>query len=490
VEGISLDVLRSDAAQLKADEIALVRQRLAASATGNLRRASEAVLKAGTKRMEDDAYNGFMGAVTGAVRLKATDDGLRKLERGYRSHVITDGRPVDPYGKGGYSWAADHLANAGNSAHRGVPGFQQRLEQHGRRVAEALDKRTKWGRQIEAQIRAQYDRPVDERSQSRIDQRVQADIRALTTGGGATASAGGGGTAAFVVPQFIEEQFAIWRSPYRVICDQLNDEVALGPYGLEAYVPQVTAATSVTATSEGNAVSLGTPTAGYVSATVSQYSGGVELSQALVDRAGPGIMADVYVARQLKDQYGAQESIACIAAMTAGANTVTNNGSFKVVATSGVSGSMLDDIRKAKNATANGAGTAIRSTHLFCVSSIANFIEAYGDAEGRPVFSPAALPTPVPTQEGFTGYRLSGLAVYTDDNVPTLTTANLEQVIVTNPSYTLLMESAPIVQLTPQFGAGNLQPIITLRGYFACLPRYPNAVSVISGAAYASSVFA
>jgi hypothetical protein len=89
--------------------------------------------------------------------------------------------------------------------------------------------------------------------------------------------------------------------------------------------------------------------------------------------------------------------------------------------------------------------------------------------------------------EAWTGYTISGLRLYADDNIPNNGSSQC-QLIVTHPSTMVVAESSvPIVAVNPQYGAGSLQPLLTIRSYIGAVVRYASAS--ISGAFYLASQF-
>lgn len=180
------------------------------------------------------------------------------------------------------------------------PGVQERMERHARIFADHAQRNTGYYRAMESMYLAGIRGPDVEQNRRDVA-KARAEFRALTTGGGATVSASGGGVAAFVWPSFLLDQFAVFRSPCRVLADQLNTSVALPSYGMQVMVPTITATASVTTTTEGDATSESDPTMTFAgNAAVKQLSGQLTLSQAILDRVGPGMSADVWVFQQLK----------------------------------------------------------------------------------------------------------------------------------------------------------------------------------------------
>lgn len=173
-----------------------------------------------------------------------------------------------------------------------------------------------------------------------------------------------------------------------------------------------------------------------------------------------------------------------------------NSGSFALTSASGVGG-LLGDFKTAKNKLHDQAGTRIRATHAFAIGDLCDYIGSYADAQGRPVFSPSLDDNRLPVRsvgdqdaEGYSGFVLVGLALFADDSIPTTTTANLTQIIVTRASEILQLSGPPIQYVMPQGVGGSLEAIIGVRQYCATVARFPSGVATIGGAAYAASTFA
>lgn len=440
--------------------------------------------------MAEADYRMFHGRVNSAVRLQQVDKTLASLEKRYLRESRIEVVPQTPYDEGSpYSWFADRLQVESQRSsvpnplgERVAPGAEQRLTDHAHFVAYHVDKRSKYGKAIERM----YTDQLRNQGEAAARQSLAQYRAALTTGGGASLDASGGGVAAFVAPPIILDHFAVYRSPARVIAGQVATD-KLSPYGLTAYVPSLTAGTSVTTTTEGSATADGQPTMGFITADIVEKSGQVQLSQAVVDRVGPGVTADKFLVEQLRTQLDAQIDAIVIAAMLASPNTITNSGSFSL-GTASSSGGLLANIKSAKQQTIDTAGTRIRSTHIFCQSDLADYLESLMDAQSRPIFTPR-LDDGKECDEGWSGFNVSGLQMYCDENIPTVGTSELLQIIVTRPSHTVLMEGTPSFRLFPQYAADNLSPIIAVNTYAAALCRYAKAVSVVTGAAYALSNF-
>ncbi|MGA2320826.1 MAG: hypothetical protein ABSG95_08785 [Solirubrobacteraceae bacterium] len=175
---------------------------------------------------------------------------------------------------------------------------------------------------------------------------------------------------------------------------------------------------------------------------------------------------------------------------------VTDNGTFKLVETSGVGG-LYGDIKKAKMKLADGAGVRLKGTHCFAIPDLVGHIGAWGDAQGRPVLVPDfddnQLPirsSSDPAGEGFSGYMIEGLALYENANVPNVGTTSQTQVIVTRCEDILLFAGAPIPYVWPETYSTTLQAELGVRQYVAVVVKHgASAVSTITGTAFATSNF-
>jgi hypothetical protein len=336
----------------------------------------------------------------------------------------------------------------------------------------------------------QHERSRDE--DPTIHRKKAAEERALTTGGGITASASGGGGAAFVLPAILLKSWAEYRSPYRAFADQCQPQ-EMPTWGMELYVPIVTTGTSVTTQTEGSTVSESSPVAALTNGAVVTKAGQVVLTQQWLDRAGSGIDGDVVLFEQLRNQLDAQIDAYAIAQAIAKAQTVSNTGSFALTGTSGVGG-FLADLKSAKKKLTDTAGVRLRGTHAFATSDFCDYIAAYADAQGRPVFSPTLDDNRLPIRsvgdplaEGFTGYILDGLCLFADDSIAN--SGSNTQIIVARPDTVLLYEGSPIPYCSPPTVAGSLEAVLGVRAYTATIPLYPEGVATISGKAYEASQF-
>lgn len=490
------EAMRRQAAASRADEVAIVRDRLATSSDGRVHQAAELALRHLNARMPEADYKAFVAHATSAVRSRKIEEDLGALEAGYRSRVAREPGPYEDDSP--HSWVLDTLAMAGATGsailERTSGGYAERLARHGQDVARALQDGSDYGRWIERSYVQRFRQDDAHENEQRAKQALK-ELRALGSGGGATASASGGGAAAFVPPAILVDEWVQYRSPYAAFVGQLDDSIPLPPYGLTVYVPAWTTGTTVGTQTEGSAVAEGDPVSAYLSAAVVEKAGLVTVSQLFIDRAGPGISADRVLVRQLSNQLAAQVDGYALGQALANAQTVTNTGTFALTTASGVGG-FLGDLKHAKSKLTDTAGVRLRGTHAFATGDLVDYVSSYADAQGRPVFTPSFDDNRLPIKsvgdgapaQGYSGYVLGGLALFADDSIPE--SGSNTQVVVCRADTILHLESAPVFSLFPQGAAGNLESQAIARQYVATIPRWPSGVASISGAAYAASTFA
>lgn len=497
--------LFDDDPSVRLSTIDTIRRKLRRTAEGALENAASITRGFEETRLSKDDYAAFQRQVNFALSDLAADEQFRKAaKRERRAAAAVQVREPEVYGKGSpHSWIRDVLvaqdANLAESLLANVrrgdsdlssEAVQQRLGRHAAEVRHAVQTRNKYGRRIIAQCR-ERSRGEDEVQNRR---RFEEELRALTTGGGATATASSE-AAAFVAPAILLDCFASFRSPFASFASQCEQQ-PLPDYGMNVYIAHLTGGGEVTTQTEGSAVAEKVPTTGLLKSAIVNKAGQVEVTNQFLDRVGPGIGGDELIFKQLAEQVRSEIDSYALSQVLAGAAEVTNSGSFEFSQTSGVGG-FVGDIRKAKNKLATTAGTRIMGTHLFAPSQLINYCEAYATSTGGPVFSPELDDNRLPIRsegdprgEGYTGYVLSQLAVFTDDNLPEYGTTSNYQVVVARPDTVVVFKSTPIFYLFPQTLAGSLEALIGVRQYTATIPRWPEGVCTITGAAYAASHFA
>ena len=478
-------------AVVQASRVGDVRRKLKSKATSSIYRASLLEREHRGSWMPDSDFKSFIGAVKAHSEISQCDRELAEVQAGLerRAHAARVVAEPAPYGPGSqHSWVLDMLARGDEVALGRVDtGHEERLARHGQDVAEAMRKRTDYGRAAERMLTEQY-RQADARMNEEQATRQLREFRTLVSGSGATVSAAGGQAAAFVPPAILLDAWVHYRSPFAAFVSQLDDSVALPQFGMEVYVPAWISGTTVATHAEATAVSEGDPTSGFLSGAVVEKAGMVTASQVFIDRAGgPGISGDVLLFKQLRDQLDAQVDQYALTQALVGAQTVTNAGTFALATASG-EGGFLKDVKSAKSKLTDTAGVRLRATNLFAPSDFADYLAALADGQGRPIFEPARAEADPNAPEGDTGYIVSGLSMFADDNIP-LSGSNT-QILVCKPSTILHLTGDVMMNVYPQGAAGNLESQVIVRQYVTTIPRYPTGVAAISGAAYTASTFA
>ena len=238
------------------------------------------------------------------------------------------------------------------------------------------------------------------RGRTRGDEGVHNEQRALST---ATGSAG-----AFTVPIYLQSSFGLYNSFPPAFLEQCSKVPDPG-YGMTLNLPSFTSAPTVAEqTSENSAASDSSPGAGYLTSSLVTFTGEVEVSQQLLDRAGP-IGMDQYLHDALVQQLDTQMDVYAIGQALATAGTVSGASSFTAAG-------LFGDIANAKSAMETAAGTKVPATHTFSSTSFVDWLEAQADPNGRPLWLPACSEAVLPIQPsssggppvGFTGERLVG----------------------------------------------------------------------------------
>jgi hypothetical protein len=452
----------------------------------------------------------------------------RKLAEARRDagvNVNTDAaviREPTVYGHGAsHSYFADLYYTSGKTYNPLHPQYRMALDRQfawSNQVEHEIADGTKFGRFAEKQFREHYRSPQGDNSgmspgggadyrklvkEARARGRVGlsdkgmpgAESRALTSGGGATASAAGGGVAAFVTPIFTEADYVPFRTFGRAFADETTSR-PLPPYGMAIYTPQVTSGAAVsTSYTEGSSVTETDPAQGYITAGLIITAGEVTTSQAVLDRTGPNFEYDVVIWDQLERDYAKKWDVYVLTQALLNAtsqNWTGNGGAFELVAsTLPGAGGFQGQVAKAAAAMETTDGTVLSPNHLFLTPARWRYISAWSDSQGRPVIVPdvagpfnalaagSAEGTPVP--QGRTGYLLGGLPVHTDPNIPTTTTANFDQALVTDSSQTWSYEGDPVHRVVFPTLANTMQVIFQQYSYGTVLQRYPAAVVKING---------
>lgn len=420
----------------------------------------------------------------------------------------TDMRVTDEpkvYGEGSdFSFIAD-LVKISTPAWPGHKAAVERMSKYEYQVACEIAQGTEEGRRAEGAVRESRRSPdkyaarevIDElRELGRAGSKAGPEARAMTAG----SSSGG----SFVTPVYFIQEWAPYRKPGRAFVDQCNKQ-PMPDYGMALYIPAVTGDSAVAiqesapGTGEGSGVTETDPTATYLTANLQTEAGQVTVSQQLLDRAGPNFAFDRLVFDQLTRDYNAAADQFVLTASLANAGTVAYGGSAFVLTDPGstyalgdVGPSFYSKVSKAKATVRTAAGVVMDPTHLFVDPRRWEVIAASVDTLGRPLVVPnfagpynaagAGSSTGKVGYEGDTGYVLNGLPVFHDLNIPAPSQGQ-DQAIVGALDEIYVWEGQLIPRVIPQTFAQNLQVLLQVYAYIACIPRYPAAVQTITGGA-------
>lgn len=404
------------------------------------------------------------------------------------------------YGKGSPNSYFLDLAVASLPTHPGYDEARSRLRQASHEAAVEMltntdaEKRGRIRSMIaEEQRRAGKDSVRDALKRAEaLGQTGRGELRA-----GMDTTSGSGGS--FATPVYFVQEYAPYREAGRAFADACNKQ-ELPAYGMTVYIPHVTGPAAVaTQSSQNSAIQETDPTAGYLSGNLGTIAGEVTVSQQLLDRAGPGFQFDRMVFDQLNRDYAPKLDVAVLTAALAGAGTIayTDSTGFHLNVANGTGG-FYSKVSGAKSAIRKGAGTYLRPSHLFLDPARWEFISGWGDGQARPVVVPgyagpfnavaggnADGDMPI---DGPTGYRLNGLPVFTDANIPT-PTVGADQAVVGDLAEVYVFEGTPVTRALPQTLGNNLSVLLQLYSYNTTIVRYPLGVQTVAGTGMATISF-
>ena len=360
-------------------------------------------------------------------------------------------------------------------------GAVQRLQQHSIEVAVEMERGSEEGKRAK--------RKLTEAHRSETGSETRAALKAMETRAGMDTTSGSGGS--FVTPQYFESDYAPYRQFGRQFADAANKQ-PLPEYGMTLYLPQVSGPAGVSAqASQNTGITETDPTAGYLSTGLTTNAGQVTISQQLLDRAGPNFQFDKMIFDQLTRAYNLTIDAFVLTQALANAGTISYTGSF-------ANQTFLSKVAGAKAATQDTAGTVMPADHIFMNVDLWEWLTAQVDSYGRPIVSPdyagamnaiaaGASGTPNPAAEGDTGYKLLGLPVFEDQNIPK--TSSYYNVVVAHMPEVWFWEGDLVPRVIPQTYAQNLSVLLQVYAYAGVIVRYPKAVQTINGAALAAVTF-
>jgi hypothetical protein len=150
----------------------------------------------------------------------------------------------------------------------------------------------------------------------------------------------------------------------------------------------------------------------------------------------------------------------------------------------------LQNLALASEQLQDTAGTRLQPTHLFTTSDFFNYYTRLSDNNGRPFLPPETLLMDEPQDElweAWTGLHMPGsLRWWKDDNIPAI--GGNTQIVVCRPQEIYTFDGERIPYAYPEYLANQLTVILGLRAYVSTIPRFKNAIAVISGGTYPTSL--
>jgi hypothetical protein len=491
-----------DSATRRAEQIATIRERVAqkqderrhmASALG--RRAQAGV------RLGNDAIKAEGRAADRLADLSVTDRRLKaeqeRLEqRAAAARVIAEPRQYSADSPNSYFRdIAARLTEQGQP--RGIEA-EERLARYGRELAYEVDRNSPEGRRALRLLRESTRGAERPDVHERMYTEQERELRALTTGGGILATAGSN-AAAFVPPVFLLQDWAPFRGLARAFVDQCHP-FPLPDYGMQVYVPLMSATTSASQQTEAGAVAEGVPTTALEGAELQTVAGKVQITQQISDRGFTGGGAfDSVIGRQIHQQLDEKIDLYALNQALASSTAVTGQASYKTA-------NLYQDIAKGREVLTDTAGTRLRPTHFFTTSDFYSYATRQVDASTeRPIIVPEFAPgmpisngaddgpqgdKPRPAWSRFTGTVLpGGLLWFLDDLIAPVGTLSRTQLIVSAPDTAITVcEGEPILESFVESLANELRVVVRLRAYCAVLVRHAAGTASISSAAYTTSL--
>lgn len=218
----------------------------------------------------------------------------------------------------------------------------------------------------------------------------------------------------------------------------------------------------VTVEAEGGAVQDTSMNTGYISGTVSKYSGMNTYSVELLERSDPNFFAELTA--QLENAYlKTIDTTVLNALITAG-----QQGATQAASSAGIIGYASD-----------AAAKVYQATGYFAQNYVANpsqwqLLMGATDTTGRPIYS-ASQPMNAAglTQPGSIRGNVLGLDLYVDKNFTATTTIDDSAVILAPEAFTVYRSAQNFMSVNV---VGNLQVSVAIYGYMATIAKMPNGI--------------
>ncbi len=301
----------------------------------------------------------------------------------------------------------------------------------------------------------------------------------------AMSSASGSG-GAFVTPEYLVDDFALFLSPLSSFVSQCTSIPDDG-VGLTMNLPALTSGAPVgQQAGEGQGVSGTDAASSYLTANLVTQLGSQPVSQQLIDRSGP-LAFDKVMALQLGDQIRAAVDSYVVAQAISKGTVVAGAATFS-------NANLWGDIQKAGEQMLDSNGNQLEPTHFFAIPKQIQFFGAQVDSQQRPLMvpTPAGAWTPDvkdPSGQpaaGATGYQILGLSVYKDGNIAA--SGVNAQLLVARPSEFFVQCSEPYFRVVTEEYAGQLSVLVQAYCYVGVVARHASACQVITGNGYPLAV--
>lgn len=364
---------------------------------------------------------------------------------------------------------------------------EQRLQRHAYEQSVEVARGTDEGKQVLTQLRGSDGYRGSETRARKMETTVRERGNAGSEAGIEHRAATTSTIAGFTTPVYLVDQWIPFNQPGRPFADAVHHE-DLPDYGLSVNVPHFTGASAVAVQSaEGDAVTETDPTSAYITASLATYAGQVTVSLQLLERSELKNM-DQAIFDSLQRAYAPVIDAAVLTAALSGAGstTYTDAAGFSLSPSANTQG-FRHYVNHAKATIKKASGVIESPNALFMHSDTFEFADAQTDTTGRPLMvpmgdgpmNPQATGANYNVPQGPTGFRMSGLAVYEDQNIAQVSSNYPAIVLQTNEIW--LFEGPLTPRVLPQTNGANLETLLQVYSYAACLVARPTAVNQISG---------
>lgn len=288
----------------------------------------------------------------------------------------------------------------------------------------------------------------------------------------------------------------------RPFANSLNNQGAPPP-GQSINIPRLVTGTAVAAQADLGAVQMTDATTGSFSIPIKTLAGQQKLAQQLIDRSQPGI--DQIIFQDLVQDYNLRVDLQVLSGAGSGANAkgvlsdtnrITETYTQATPAVGGAGGfyaKVADAVQQIISLRGLPPDTIVMHPRRW------GWITAASDTTNRPLLEIGGggdLQTVGQAgginQLGDAGFRLQGLRVIVDANLPTNLGAgtNEDTALVYRSADLYLWEGNPIMRAFPQTFANNLEVLLQVYSYFAFTSeRYSKSVAQVTGTGMVAPTF-